>query len=69
MIFTSKKKSTRLKEKYYVHKMSCLDEELREKIKVLETTLETEEYQKEVHTLYEKDFKERVEEIKKQMNR
>lgn len=60
------KKSIKMKERCYIHKMKCLDEEFRDKSRTI-VCHETEEYEREVRSLYETEFKERMEDIEKHM--
>ena len=61
-----KKKSIKMKERCYIHKITCLKEEFRDKTRLIECH-ETEEYEKEMRSIYESEYKERIEEIEKQM--
>ena len=61
-----KKKSIKMKERCYMHKITCLKEEFRDKTRSIECH-ETEEYEKEMRSIYESEYKERIEEIEKQM--
>ena len=61
-----KKKSIKMKEKCYIHKITCLKEEFRDKTRSIESH-ETEEYEREIRSIYESEYKERIEEIEKQM--
>ena len=49
-----------------MHKITCLKEEFRDKTRSIECH-ETEEYEKEMRSIYESEYKERIEEIEKQM--
>ena len=62
------KKAIKMKERCYIHKITYLKEEFRDKTRSIECH-ETEEYEKEMRSIYESEYKERIEEIKKQMKK
>ena len=62
------KKAIKMKERCYIHKITCLKEEFRDKTRSIEYH-ETEEYEKEMRSIYESEYKERIEEIEKQMKK